>query len=38
MTREVDFFAELERAIRESFPKPKMMILGFPSNLDRAMR
>ena len=32
MTREVDFFAELERAIRESFPKPKMMILGFPSN------
>ncbi|HUL67463.1 MAG TPA: alanine transaminase [Burkholderiaceae bacterium] len=28
----VDFFAELERAIRESFPKPKMMILGFPSN------
>jgi alanine-synthesizing transaminase len=32
MTRDVDFFAELERAIRESFPKPKMMILGFPSN------
>ncbi|MFN3566708.1 MAG: alanine transaminase [Burkholderiaceae bacterium] len=32
MTRGVDFFAELERAIRESFPKPKMMILGFPSN------
>src|SRR6476661_391359 len=28
----VDFFAELERAIRESYPKPKMMILGFPSN------
>jgi alanine-synthesizing transaminase len=28
----VDFFAELERAIRESTPKPKMMILGFPSN------
>lgn len=28
----VDFFAELERAIRESIPKPKMMILGFPSN------
>jgi alanine-synthesizing transaminase len=28
----VDFFAELERAIRESLPKPKMMILGFPSN------
>ena len=32
MTHDVDFFAELERAIRESFPKPKMMILGFPSN------
>ncbi len=28
----IDFFAELERAIRESIPKPKMMILGFPSN------
>ncbi|KKO63281.1 Glutamate-pyruvate aminotransferase AlaC [Janthinobacterium sp. KBS0711] len=28
----VDFFAELERAIRESYPKPKMMVLGFPSN------
>jgi len=32
MTPGVDFFEELERAIRESFPKPKMMILGFPSN------
>lgn len=28
----VNFFDELERAIRESYPKPKMMILGFPSN------
>jgi alanine-synthesizing transaminase len=28
----IDFFEELERAIRESIPKPKMMILGFPSN------
>lgn len=28
----VDFFIELERAIRESIPTPKMMILGFPSN------
>ncbi|KAF1054289.1 MAG: Glutamate-pyruvate aminotransferase AlaC [Stenotrophomonas maltophilia] len=28
----IDFFTELERAIRESIPKPKMMILGFPSN------
>ena len=31
MTPGVDFFEELERAIRESIPKPKMMILGFPS-------
>src|SRR5499427_7455189 len=28
----VDFFAELERAIRELTPKPKMLIMGFPSN------
>ena len=28
----VDFFAELESAIRASYPKPKMIILGFPSN------
>ncbi len=27
----VDFFGELERAIRETIPRPKMMILGFPS-------
>jgi len=32
MTPGVDFFQELQRAIRESIPKPKMMILGFPSN------
>ena len=32
MTPGVDFFAEAERAIRELFPKPRMMILGFPSN------
>jgi alanine-synthesizing transaminase len=32
MTPEVDFFEELERAIRESFPKPKMLIVNFPSN------
>lgn len=32
MTPGVDFFAELERAVSESIPKPKMMILGFPSN------
>ncbi|MGN6579009.1 MAG: alanine transaminase [Bordetella sp.] len=32
MTPGIDFFAEIERAVRESIPKPKMMILGFPSN------
>jgi alanine-synthesizing transaminase len=32
MDPDVDFFAELEKAIRGSYPKPKMMILGFPSN------
>jgi alanine-synthesizing transaminase len=32
MTPGVDFFAELERAIREATPKPKMLIIGFPSN------
>src|SRR5262249_43964335 len=32
MTADVDFFEELERAIRELIPKPKMLIVGFPSN------
>jgi len=32
MTPGVDFFAELGRAIGELFPKPKMLIIGFPSN------
>src|SRR5881296_2983301 len=32
MTAEVDFFDELERAIRELIPKPKMLVIGFPSN------
>src|SRR5690606_5422128 len=32
MTPGADFFDELEPAVRESIPKPKMMILGFPSN------
>jgi alanine-synthesizing transaminase len=27
-----DFFGELERTIRTSFPKPKMLIINFPSN------
>ena len=28
----IDFFEELERAIRDSYPKPKMLILNFPGN------
>src|SRR5471030_1250741 len=32
MTTGVDFFEEAERAIRELIPKPKMLVLGFPSN------
>ena len=29
---DIDFFEELERAIRNSWPKPKMLLLNFPSN------
>ena len=32
MTEDVDFLDELQRVIAECTPKPKMMILGFPSN------
>ena len=32
MTPGVDFFEETERAIRELIPKPRMLVLGFPSN------
>src|SRR6267154_5791038 len=32
MTAEVDFIGELERAIGEMIPKPKMLVIGFPSN------
>jgi len=32
MAAGVDFFEELEKAIRDCFPKPKMLILNFPSN------
>ncbi|ORU91434.1 MAG: alanine transaminase [Cycloclasticus sp. symbiont of Poecilosclerida sp. N] len=28
----VDFFSELEKAIKTSYPKPKMLVLNFPSN------
>src|SRR5437773_7243907 len=32
MTPGVDFFEETERAIRELIPKPRMLVIGFPSN------
>jgi alanine-synthesizing transaminase len=32
MTPGVDFLAELQAAVENTNPKPKMMILGFPSN------
>ncbi|MEJ2345133.1 MAG: alanine transaminase [Gammaproteobacteria bacterium] len=28
----LDFFAELEKAIKDSWPKPKMLVLSFPAN------
>jgi alanine-synthesizing transaminase len=32
LTPEVDFFEELKRAIANSWPRPKMLILNFPGN------
>jgi len=32
MTPNVDFFVELEKAIKDSWPKPKMLVLNFPGN------
>ncbi|TMH07523.1 MAG: alanine transaminase [Betaproteobacteria bacterium] len=32
LTPNVDFFEELERTIKTSFPKPKMLIINFPAN------
>jgi alanine-synthesizing transaminase len=32
LTPEVDFFAELAKAITDSWPKPKMLVLNFPGN------
>ncbi len=32
MTPDVDFFEELEKAIKDSWPKPKMLVLNFPGN------
>lgn len=28
----IDFFVELEKAIKDSWPKPKMLVLNFPGN------
>jgi alanine-synthesizing transaminase len=32
LTPGVDFFAELEKAIQDSWPRPKMLIVSFPAN------
>lgn len=32
MTEGVDFFNELEKAIKDSWPKPKMLVMNFPGN------
>lgn len=32
LTPEIDFFAELKRAVKDTWPKPKMLILNFPAN------
>jgi len=32
LTPDRDFFLELEKAIKDSWPRPKMLVLNFPSN------
>ena len=32
LTEDIDFFSELEKAIKDTWPKPKMLILNFPGN------
>ena len=32
MTSDVDFFEQLEKAIKDSWPRPKMLVLNFPGN------
>jgi len=32
LTPDSDFFEQLERAIKESWPRPKMLVLNFPGN------
>jgi alanine-synthesizing transaminase len=32
LTEDVDFFSELEKAIKDTWPRPKMLVLNFPGN------
>jgi alanine-synthesizing transaminase len=32
LTPEFDFFGELEKSIKDSWPRPKMLVLNFPAN------
>jgi len=32
ITPGVDFFAELEKALKDCYPKPKLLVINFPSN------
>lgn len=32
MVKDLDFFEELEKAIKNAWPKPKMLVLNFPGN------
>lgn len=32
LTPDVDFFAELQKSVKDSWPKPKMLVLNFPGN------
>lgn len=32
LTPDIDFFSELEKAIKDTWPKPKMLVLNFPGN------
>lgn len=32
LTPDIDFFTELEKAIKDTWPKPKMLVLNFPGN------
>ncbi len=32
LTPDADFFVELEKSVKDSWPKPKMLVLNFPAN------